>query len=373
MNTLRTVSLAARLARPARALLRALAPSLRTHRWLALAIALHALAAAAVRARYHSGAGLGTLLAGYASSLLVGPLFALAGYALYVMLFIRPRLLLRHLGGQLRGYLSRERVLFALPAVLLLSVFAASFTELKAAVPLIQPFALDRSLAELDLALHGGVAPWVWLQAVFGHPYLTAALNLVYHLWFFVMLGMTYWLVFSSERAALRMQFLLSFVLSWALLGNVLAVLLSSAGPCYFGQVLDGPNPYAAQMHYLYQADRDVPLLALRVQELLWQDYRQGSSVSGMAISAMPSMHVASSVLMALAGWRLNRAAGIALTLFALLIMAGSVHLGWHYAVDGYAGAIGAALVWMLVGRLQQALPHAALGAALPAGRAYHG
>jgi hypothetical protein len=371
MKLLTSPAPAARLAGPTRALLRDLGPALRAHRWLALAIGAHALAAAAVRARYHSGAGVGTLLAGYGSALLVGPLFALAGYALYVMLFIRPRLLLRHLGQQLRGYLNRERVLFALPALLLLALFAGSFTELKAAVPLIQPFALDRRLAELDLALHGGTAPWAWLQVVFGHPLLTAALNLAYHLWFFIMFGLTYWLVFSSERPALRMQFLFSFVLSWALLGNLMAVLLSSAGPCYYGYVLDGPNPYAAQMHYLYQADREVPLLALRVQELLWQDYRHSSNVSGMAISAMPSMHVASSVLMALAGWRLNRAAGTALTLFALLILAGSVHLGWHYAVDGYAGAIGAALLWMLVGRLQQAHP-GALGGATPAG-SHHG
>jgi hypothetical protein len=354
-------------------LTRDLTATLHTHRWLALVIALHALAAAAVRLRFQSGASIGILLAGYASSLLVGPLFALAGYALYVILFIRPRQLLRYLGQELRSYLTRERVLYALPAIVLLAVFANSFTELKAAISLIQPFSLDRRLAELDLALHGGVAPWVWLQSVFGHPLLTATLNLAYHLWFFVMFALMYWLVFNMERPALRMQFLMSFVLSWALLGNVLAILLSSAGPCYYGYVLDGPNPYAAQMHALYQTDRELPLLALRVQEILWQDYRQGTSLSGLAISAMPSMHVASSVLMALAGWRLNRAAGIALTLFALLIMAGSVHLGWHYAVDGYVGAAGAALLWKLSGWMQHALPRAAQASALPTGRPYHG
>jgi membrane-associated phospholipid phosphatase len=162
-----------------------------------------------------------------------------------------------------------------------------------------------------------------------------------------------YWLVFCRERAALRMQFLLSFVLSWALLGNVMAVLFSSAGPCYYGLLQGGPDPYAGLLQYLHQADREMPLLALRVQALLWQDYVQHTSISGLAISSMPSMHVASAVLLALLGWRLNRAAGIALTAFAVLILLGSVHLGWHYAVDGYAGALGAALLWHLVGRLQ--------------------
>lgn len=338
---------------PLCALGRELARSLFAQRWLALVVALHALAAAAIELRYHVGSQSGLLLEGYLGSVLAGPVFALAGYALYVMLFIRPRRLLRHLAGELRAYLSRARLLFALPALLLLPVFISSFTLIKSAVPLLHPYAWDRRLADFDLALHGGVQPWVWLHGLLGHPLLTATLNLAYHLWFFIMLAMLYWMVFSAERAALRMQFLLSFVLAWALLGNAMAMLFSSVGPCYYGLTQAGADPYAGLLHYLQQTDRDVPLLALRVQALLWQDYQQHNNVSGLAIAAMPSMHVASSTLLALLGWRLNRAAGIALTAFAVLILLGSVHLGWHYAVDGYAGALGAALLWTLVGRLQ--------------------
>lgn len=40
------------------------------------------------------------------------------------------------------------------------------------------------------------------------------------------------------------------------------------------------------------------------------------------------------------------------MTLFAILIFAGSVHLGWHYAVDGYASALSTAAIWIGVGRL---------------------
>lgn len=340
---------------PGRALRAELAPVLHAHRWLLLLTAAHALAAALIYRRYPATNQLGLLIEGYLSSLVIGPLFALCGYALYVMLFIRPQRLLAHLSASVRAYLSRARLLHALPALLLLPVFVASFSIIKAAVPELQPYVWDARLAAFDQALHGGVQPWQWLQPVLGHPLLTALLNAAYHLWFFLLFAMLYWLVFSTDRPQLRMRFLLCFMLCWIVLGNGVAVLLSSAGPCYYHLVQAGADPYAGLMDYLRSADRHFPVLALDVQTLMWQGYQQKLGVSGLAISAMPSMHVASSVLLALLGWQLNRAAGIALTLFALLIMLGSVHLGWHYAVDGYAGALGAVLLWRLTGWLQGA------------------
>ncbi len=293
-------------------------------------------------------------LEGYLATLALGLVFALCGYTIYVMLFKRPARLLHHLRIELSAYLTRERLLFAAPVLVMMPLFSASFTVLKAAVPLVQPYAWDARLAAADAWLHGGEQPWQVLQHVLGNPFMTAIINLNYHLWFFIMLAMVYWLAFNLERRQLRMQFLLSFVLSWMLLGNLMAMMFSSVGPCYYGLVVPGSNPFAGLMQYLRDANQVMPVLALEVQDMLWRDHSSDSGNNALSISAMPSMHVASSVLLALLGWRLNRAAGIALTIFALLVLVGSVHLGWHYAIDGYAGALGALIIWTLCGKLLQ-------------------
>jgi len=327
---------------------------LREHGLLLSIVGVELMIALALCAAYPDKYRHSLELATYLSSLALGLVFALCGYCIYVMTFKRPRQLVRYLIQHLAAYLTRERLLFALPILGMMPVFTASFTVLKAAIPMVQPYAWDARLAAADAWLHGGAQPWQLLQPVLGHPMLTAIVNANYHLWFFILLATVYWLAFNLERRQLRMQFMLSFVLSWILLGNVMAMLLSSVGPCYYGRVVAGADPFAGLFHYLRGADEVIPVMALKVQEALWHEYTTHGLANALSISAMPSMHVASSVLLALLGWRLNRAAGIALTAFAVLIQLGSVHLGWHYAIDGYVGGLGAWLIWNCCGRLLQ-------------------
>jgi hypothetical protein len=63
-------------------------------------------------------------------------------------------------------------------------------------------------------------------------------------------------------------------------------------------------------------------------------------------------MHVALATLFALVSWRTKRWLGIVMSIYALIILVGSVHLAWHYAVDGYFSIAGMIAIWCVVGRV---------------------
>ncbi|AZI35430.1 hypothetical protein NT2_09_00850 [Caenibius tardaugens NBRC 16725] len=44
--------------------------------------------------------------------------------------------------------------------------------------------------------------------------------------------------------------------------------------------------------------------------------------------------------------------------LFFAIILIGSVHLAYHYAVDGYAAIIATAIIWIVAGRAARLIGH---------------
>jgi hypothetical protein len=133
-------------------------------------------------------------------------------------------------------------------------------------------------------------------------------------------------------------------------LGTVAALAFSSVGPVLYAQI--------------YHVDRFpdlIPRLSQTpvgdymkvVTDYLLSAYRTGADEPGAGISAMPSMHLAIATLNALAVTRLNRLAGALAWTYLTLILLGSVYLGWHYAIDGYASIAAVAAIWWLAGRVQ--------------------
>ncbi|MCK2183891.1 phosphatase PAP2 family protein [Halomonas getboli] len=275
------------------------------------------------------------------------------GYLVHLCVWVRPAFPLRHLLRQVRGALGVAGLCLAVRSVALLLILSLTFSAMssfKTLIPVIHPYHLDHVLMVLDRSLHLGQAPWRWLQPLVGHPRTTFALNIVYNLWFLVMFGLLFWVVFR-ETGRRRQHFLVAFLLCWAINGSLLAAWLSSAGPAYWAHVLPAmEDPYAPLMAYLERVDAQHTLWALSTQAKLWEDYaRQGLDV-GSGISAMPSMHVSVAWLMLLYAWRSGWWLRVPVLLFVGCIGIGSVHLAWHYAVDGYLSIVTTSLIWWAVG-----------------------
>ncbi len=233
-----------------------------------------------------------------------------------------------------------------------LGPFMSAFVHFKRAIPALHPYASDAALAALSRTLHGGRMPWQWLQPVLGYPLVTVALDRVYVAWYGIVSIVTLWQAWSTNRRV-RGQYALSLVLTWAVLGTGVAILWSSVGPVYYARVVGGPDPYAPLLQYLAGVDAHYHLYASELQRILWKGYVAPASAPFYeGISAMPSLHVALPVLFALLAWRTHRALFVAAAAFAALIFLGSIHLAWHYALDGYVAALGVLAIWWIAGKL---------------------
>ncbi|RMD64290.1 MAG: hypothetical protein D6826_02825 [Alphaproteobacteria bacterium] len=248
-----------------------------------------------------------------------------------------------------RNMLSPQRLFNAAPAFVLLPLVLAMMTSLKRMIPMVQPFAWDPVLAQIDRFVHGGHQPWELLQPFLGSPQITVAISYVYAIpWLTLVIFAQFWHTFTLERG--RMQFLLTYLLCWILLGTLAATAFSSTGPAFYGQIYPGPNPYAPLMDYLNAVAAEYRLPSALGQQYLWNAYVEDYLHEGSGISAMPSMHISMAFLFVLACWRRHRLLRWISVAFLIVMLIGSVHLAWHYAIDGYVSILGTGAIWWLVG-----------------------
>lgn len=278
---------------------------------------------------------------------LLGPtflIFMMVHRFLYMALFIRPKSPIRQFLSDIRTYcLDPDRLITGLVAFLATMTIVGSFIFLKDFIPVLNPFSWDPSFAAWDKAFHGGYHAYELLLPVFGSPLATTALNAAYHFWFFLLFFTVYIVCLDKENPVRRNTFLISFGLAWIIGGTLLATIFSSVGPVYYEAFGYGAD-YVPLMELLNTNHEMLPVWALDVQRMLMEGYQSGEGSRG--ISAMPSMHVTTSVLLAFYGFAWRRWAGWLLVAFAVIIQLGSVHLAWHYAIDGYFGALIAASCW---------------------------
>ncbi|MGE0821073.1 MAG: phosphatase PAP2 family protein [Candidatus Binatia bacterium] len=248
-------------------------------------------------------------------------------------------------------FLHPQRLMHGVPLFFLFMVFFGAFTGMKDMIPVLNPYSWDQTFATLDAMLHGGIHPWRLLHKVVAYPPVTSAINISYNLWLVVLIVVFFWQALTLHLPRIRLQFLLSFFLSWIIIGHVLATFFSSAGPCYYAAVTGTQEtPYDALMTYLQETNEIYPVWALKTQEMLWQSYTEKKLIMGSGISAMPSMHVTIAFLMVLVAWHWGGTYAFFLTSYFIIILVGSVHLAWHYAVDAYVAIPLTYGIWRLSG-----------------------
>lgn len=253
----------------------------------------------------------------------------------------------------LRDRWRQDRLLGLIVPPLVFALLIAAFNAFKQFILMRLGFGYDPILAEIDRTIFFGVDPWRITHALLPSPWETYIIDHAYHGWFLPMAGGTVLCAFAPESLrALRVRYLLSYALIWILIGSVAAMAFPAAGPC-FQPFLVGPGSGFDDLLTRLHAEAAVlpgGIAALDNQAYLRAALGQGHIVVGAGISAMPSVHNALAILFALAAFQVGPFVGRVMTGYAVLIWIGSIHLGWHYAIDGIVAALLTWLIWRFSG-----------------------
>ena len=257
----------------------------------------------------------------------------------------RPQSPVSHLKARYTTPAFKRGIAAGLPMMAVAIVLLPYFSKMKSAIPLFNDYTWDARFIAWDRAIFFGHDAWEVLQPVLGYPVVTALLALLYHLWFLLLYPGVMYFAFARIDSEVRRQFFLSYVLSWTLIGGFMATMLASVGPCFVGPMF-GDTTFDAQMAYLNAANEQFPVMTLRVQGMLLEWYASAEDGLGSGITAMPSMHCAIAFLYWVAMRRVSKAWGRFFAVFFIVIWLGSVHLAYHYAVDGIVSVLAVAAIW---------------------------
>lgn len=267
--------------------------------------------------------------AGLAPALHPAPYLGAAAVALAAAAALRAMMRLRPFGADWRTIAC---------GALLIAAAASAFLPLKAAIPAQTSFWLDPHLAAAEARLFGE-APWRILDGLLGHS--TALLDGLYGSWLPVqVVGL--FLVILSPPSDRKSRALVAYGLAWFALGVVAAVGFASVGPIFYDRAF-GQQTFAGLSETLRARGARI---AIAESDLMWKSLESGRLGLVAGISAMPSLHVAISVWLALAARTLAPSLAPITLLYAAVIWIGSVQLGWHYVSDGLFGAMGMLAIW---------------------------
>jgi hypothetical protein len=232
-----------------------------------------------------------------------------------------------------------------------------ALTWLKNMLPSAIPYWADPLLASLDRTFLGTDA-WRLIPEPLVRPF-----DLIYVTWAPIQ-TVALLAILCLRPSAIKARAMLAYFLTVGLLGVCGQYLLSSAGPIFYDRIVGGERfeELAARI------DAHAKFVKIGAN-MLWTSYSSRTDQIGSGISAMPSIHVATTAWIALAVSSLRPKLLLVAWGYWLAIFIGSFALGWHYVLDGVVGTLGALGCWMLAGRfISSEAEEAELSALAPVG-----
>jgi hypothetical protein len=279
------------------------------------------------------------------------------------------------LGPLLEPYASLDFLVLTVRRALAIFTAIYFFLHLKHVILWLNFANWDRTLWDFDRWLHGGVQPSVWLMEHLGrHHDVALLIDWLYVEYFDYKIIVSLLLLAEIGGRKLSAQFVLAYTLLWTL-GGLAYLIMPADGPCFAMLLGASDLPTAAhQWGFQYPIATDVPAsyaetfrhakiwLAKNYQHALWATrwrfvYQGKLPDMFYGVAAMPSLHVGAVSMLAYYLWRLSPWAGLVGIAYAAIIAVGSVFLQWHYAIDGYAGMLLAAITVVLANRLPVKVP----------------
>lgn len=230
----------------------------------------------------------------------------------------------------------------------ILFYYIDSFTFFKSLIPTLNPYYLDPLLQRIDIALHLGVSPTQWATAHFPQWLLKLIANTYLVTWGAAMASYLFWQL-CAPASRQRTMFISTFIMVWFYGGIVAATALSSVGPIYYSLFYN--DAYSAMnagiVETLSAGPQALPSnFFLDVRQMLLDFYNNDKIVDHNIMSAMPSMHTATTTIIAIHSYFFTRWLRFVTVPYAVFIFVGSFALGWHYAIDTYVSIIIVAAIW---------------------------
>ena len=242
-----------------------------------------------------------------------------------------------------------QRMAIVAVLLVLIAIVSQFFIYNKNLIDTFVPFYLDPYLADFEHRILFGNHPWEITHWFLGDQ-ATILIDRLYISWFAVVPILVGAIIFSRDTS-FQFRVVLSLYFTWIVLGSFLAIAFSSVGPVFYEHFYGDPmfEPLNEELRRINDVS---PLAQQEISQWLLNQRSEGGFGSG--ISAMPSVHVALAWLfyIVVRDRFENRLARFAALAFAIVTWIGSVHLAWHYVLDGLFSIIALSLFWRLLSKV---------------------